>query len=371
MKSFFPDTLLFALVFALALTGCGTESAPLPPSLKLPEPIVNLAADRTGNQVVLTWTMPRRNTDKMLLKSKIPVRICRRERASACQPVPTTISFAPNAKAQFTDVLPPELASGTARPLTYFVEMSNAHGRSAGPSNAAPVLAGEAPGPVAALSFQLRKEGVVLHWTPDGSPAQSTVIRLHRTLLTPPGAEQNAKPAAQHGLLTPPKELVEQTLLADSGPSQDRVLDKTIRFGAIYEYRAQRVAQVEVDGKIVELASPLSAPIRVEAVDTFPPATPSGLAAVATAADSSVGLSIDLSWLPIGEADLAGYAVYRHQGSADPWQRISPPEPVIGPAFHDPHVEPGHTYHYAVTAIDQLGHESTRSPEAEETVPNP
>jgi hypothetical protein len=371
MRSFSPNPLLFALASALALTGCGTQSAPLPPSLKLPEPVVNLAAARTGNQVVLTWTMPRRNTDKMLLKGKLPVRICRRERAGTCLTVPTTLSFAANSIAQFTDTLPPELASGTARPLTYFVELANTRGRSAGPSNAAPVLAGEAPTPVRALSFELRKEGVVLHWTPDGSAAQSTVIRLHRTLLTPPAAEPTAKPAARQGLLAPPKESVEQTLLADSGPSQDRVLDTTIRFGATYEYRAQRVARIEVDGKIVELAGPLSAPIRVEAVDTFPPATPSGLAAVATAADSSVGLSIDLSWLPIGEADLAGYAVYRHEGAADPWQRVSAPEPLLGPGFHDPHVEPGHTYHYAVTAIDQLGHESPRSPEAEETVPNP
>jgi hypothetical protein len=34
-------------------------------------------------------------------------------------------------------------------------------------------------------------------------------------------------------------------------------------------------------------------------------------------------------------------------------------------------VQPGHTYRYAVAAIDQLGHESARSEEAEENVPNP
>ena len=93
---------------------------------------------------------------------------------------------------------------------------------------------------------------------------------------------------------------------------------------------------------------------------------------MATAADSGAGASsfIDLSWLPVTEADLAGYAVYRREGEGA-WQRISPAQPVVGPAFHDPEVQPGHTYRYAVTAIDQLGHESARSPEAEETVPNP
>jgi fibronectin type 3 domain-containing protein len=90
---------------------------------------------------------------------------------------------------------------------------------------------------------------------------------------------------------------------------------------------------------------------------------------VATAANSSTGPSIDLSWIPVTEADLSGYAVYRREGDGS-WSRISPLQPVVGPGFHDPNVQPGHAYRYAVTAIDQLGHESARSEEAEETVPN-
>ena len=163
------------------------------------------------------------------------------------------------------------------------------------------------------------------------------------------------------------------SLLADE-PVTGRVLDKTIHFGQTYEYRAQRVARVEVEGEPVELAGPLSAPIRVEAIDTFPPAIPTGLAAVATAGDLNAAApanasSIDLSWLPVTEADLAGYALYRRERDGE-WQRISPALPVVGPAFHDPDVKPGHTYRYAVTAIDQGGHESARSVEAAETVPN-
>jgi fibronectin type 3 domain-containing protein len=44
---------------------------------------------------------------------------------------------------------------------------------------------------------------------------------------------------------------------------------------------------------------------------------------------------------------------------------------VAGPAFHDAEVEAGHSYSYAVTAIDLGGHESDRSAEAQEAVPNP
>jgi hypothetical protein len=357
----------------LAAIGCGTPGAPLPPSLKLPDPVTNLSASRTGNQVSITWTMPRRNTDKLPIKGNVPVRVCRKESSSACVPVQANLSFAPQAKAAFTETLPSALASGTPRPLTYFVELLSPHGRTAGPSNAAHVVAGEAPGPVAGLSAELRKDGVVLHWNADTNPLPTTVIRLHRKLLTPqPSTEPAIKPDSQQGFLAPPKDPIEQSLLVDSTTQPAQALDKTIRFGETYEYRAQRVARVTVDGQTVELAGPLSDPIRVEAIDTFPPAVPSGLAAVATATDSAAGASpfIDLSWLPVAEGDLAGYAVYRREGEGA-WQRISPPQPVVGPGFHDPEVKPGHTYHYAVTAVDQLGHESARSPEAEETVPNP
>jgi len=368
------DAARFALAFAIAggivLTGCGTPGAPQPPSLKLPDPVTNLTASRTGNQVSLAWTMPKKNTDKLLIKGNIPVRVCRKEASGTCESVPATLSFAPEAKATLTETLPPQLASGPPRPLTYFVELLSPHGRSAGPSNAARVLAGEAPPLVTGLSAQLRKDGVVLHWDGDPTTSQPAVIRLHRTLLTHPTTEPATKPTSQPGILAPPPEPVEQSLLVDSPEHPGRSIDKSIRFGRTYEYRAQRVARVTIDGQTLELAGPLSDPIRVEAIDIFPPAIPSGLAAVATAADSTSVASIDLSWLPIPEADLAGYAVYRREGDGD-WQRISPAQPNIGPAFLDANVQPGHTYRYAVTAIDQAGHESARSPQAEETVPNP
>ncbi len=356
---------------SILISSCGTPGAPLPPSLKLPDPVSDLSALRTGDQVTLTWTMPRKNTDKLLIKGNIPVHVCRKESSGACQAVTASLTFAPAAKATFTETVPAALASGAPRPLTYFVELLSPHGRSAGPSNGAPVLAGEAPAPVTGFSATLRKEGVVLRWDPESAASNNTAIHLHRKLLTPrPQAASGAKPNSQQGLLAPPKEPVEQSLLVDSSAQPARTIDKTIRFGETYEYRAQRVARINIEGQTVELAGALSAPIQVEAIDTFPPAVPAGLAAVATPADAAAGPSIDLSWLPLTEPDLAGYAVYRREGDGE-WRRISPQQPVVGPGFHDPQVQPGHTYRYAVTAIDQLGHESARSEEAEETVPSP
>jgi hypothetical protein len=352
---------------ALVLSGCGTPGAPQPPSLNLPELVNNLAATRTGDLVTLTWKMPRKNTDKLLLKGNILVHVCRKEVSGSCVQAPANLLLAPNAAGAFTETLPTNLAAGAPRSLTYFVELVNRNGRSAGLSNPAVVLAGQAPPPIAGLTATVIKAGVVLHWDP--APQQAlTAIRLHRELLTPV-----EKPKTEQGPLSPASEPIEQNLLVEpaSDPSQaNRALDKAIRFGETYRYRAQRVARITVGNKTLELAGPLSDPIRVEALDVFPPAVPTGLAAVATLGQAGTETAIDLSWQPVTDTDLAGYAVYRREGDT-PWQRISPAQPVVPPGFHDVQVEPGHTYRYAVSAIDQGGHQSARSAETEETVPNP
>ncbi len=345
------------------LAGCGTPGAPQPPSLNLPDRVTDLSAVRAGNQVSLTWTMPRRNTDKLPLKNTLEADVCRRLGTGHCVAA-GTVHFAPGADGAFFDTLPAELAGGSPRALSYFVELKNHSGRSAGLSNAASVLAGVAPSPVTGFAAEVRKNGAVLRWNP-GEP--NAAIRLRRKLLT----AAPAKP--QSGPLPAIPEPVEQNLLIEpsAGAPIQQAIDKSITLGNSYEYQAQRIARESVDGKTVELDGALSAPIRVDALDVFPPAVPLGLVAVATEADPASGVqaSIDLSWQSNTEADLAGYQVFRREDQA-PWQRISGDQPVVGPAFHDAHVLPGHTYRYGVIAVDKAGHESERSEEASETVPN-
>jgi hypothetical protein len=341
------------------MAGCGTPGAPLAPSLNLPQPVTDLSAIRAGDQVSLSWTMPKRNTDKLPIKGDMTVRICRQEGAGPCVDA-GTVTMAPGAAGSFAETLPTLLASGPPREMKYFVELKNRKAKSAGLSNAGVTLAGAPPEAVRGFAAEVQKAGVVLRWTPDDEKAG---VRLQRKLLTPPAT----KPA--QGLMTPQPEPLEQNLLIEE-VHDGRALDKSIHFGETYEYRAQRVARVTVGGTALELAGELSPAVDVEAKDVFPPAVPAGLAAVATVGEKAGESAIDLSWSPDSEADLTGYVMYRREGDAA-WERISPAEPVGGPAFHDAHVQPGHTYHYAVSAVDQDGHESARSAETQETVPNP
>jgi hypothetical protein len=314
---------------------------------------------RTGNRVSLTWSMPTRNTDKLIMKSEVAVRICRREGSGACEEAGLQ-TLKPGVDAAWSESLPSALSQGPPRELSYVVELKNRNGRSAGLSDPAVILAGEPPSPVTGVRVDMSKQGALVHWTADGETA---AVRLHRTLLTP----STAKP--KENLMASPPEHTEETLLVENAGA-GQALDKTIRFGETYEYRVQRVSRVKLDGKALELAGELSEPVRVEAVDVFPPAIPTGLLAVAVRAENGEPAAIDLSWEPDAEADVAGYVVYRREDDAV-WQRISPPEPVVGPAFHDAQVREGHTYRYAVSAIDRGGHESARSAEIEQAAPKP
>jgi hypothetical protein len=360
-----------AIILALGaalMPGCGMPAAPQPPSLKLPEPVKDLSAQRTGDEVALAWTMPKRDTSHVALKGNVTTRLCRRETAAAPCTTVTTLQLVPGAHGAFEETLPTALASGAPRPLMYFVELINQRGRSAGLSRGATVAAGQAPAAVTGLSGEVRKNGIVLRWTAGPQEPYPTEVRLERTLLTPPPPKEK-----QNNPLAPPPEPVKQALVVEPSAVRGRAIDKDIDLGNVYSYRAQRVAHITAEGQTLELAGPLSPPVRVDAADIFPPGVPAGLAAVITPAENGVGASIDLSWQPDTGVDVAGYAVYRREAApagqpAAAWQRISGTQPVVGPGFHDASVQPGQPYEYAVTAIGLNGHESGKSAPAEETV---
>jgi hypothetical protein len=358
----------------LLLTGCAMVSAPQAPSLKLPEQVTDLAAQRTGNHVDLHWTMPKRATDKVLLVGQQKVQVCRQLQSEPCVTA-GNILVAPGVTASFTDDLPASLTTGPLRPLTYTVLLQNHAGRSAGPSNAALTAAGLAPTTIENLQARAQSNGIVLAWTPNG---HDETVRIDRKLADKP-AQNSAIPHGQSPAQIPrgqspvqvprgqsPVQIQPQTL-EYSGPDHGQILDHDAALDHAYAYTAQRVAKLSIGDNTVEVLSEPSGSAAINARDVFPPAVPAGLQTVADA----VAHSIDLSWQPNTEADLAGYIVYRSESGSG--SRAAPtrltPTPQSAPSFRDTTAIPGHTYQYSVSAIDRDGNESKPSAPVEETIP--
>ena len=91
---------------------------------------------------------------------------------------------------------------------------------------------------------------------------------------------------------------------------------------------------------------PASPKTCVTPADTFPPAAPRSLAAIAGAG------VISLIWEPNIESDLAGYLVLRGEAPGDTLRAITP-EPVVATTYRDTTARAGTRYVYVVVAVDR------------------
>jgi hypothetical protein len=341
----------------LMLAGCGMEASPQPPSLKLPEPVTDLAGSRAGDEVRLHWMMPKRDTDKVILKGDQQVRVCRRVDTGPCE---TAGEFrtAPNAAASYVDHLPPKLTAGPSQPLVYTVELLNHLDHDAGPSNQVYATTGAAPARIENFSARASADGIVLTWNPvAGADSGQELIRIHRTLVVDPKAK---KPDQMAGSPAPQEQTLEVT-----GVDKGQALDRDAALDNVYRYTAERVRKLALQGHSFEETSEISEVVNINARDVFPPHTPVGVQAVA----DPEARAIDLSWPPNTEQDIAGYVVYRREAgsNANP-VRVSPPG-LVAPSFRDARALPGHSYAYSVSAIDRDGNESPRCADVEESLP--
>ncbi len=387
-----------ALLVAFSV-GCASPGPPRAPSLNLPEVVKDLTANRVGDEVSLQWDTPAKTTDRIDIKGLVTAEICRVTVSApptppATTPACTVVKRLPvqSGPTQTSDVLPQTLTADPPALLAYRVQLVNANGRSAGPSKEAFAASGAAPPPVQQLRATAVREGVMLEWQKRDTTAD---VELDRRLEGPggtpvPSAPAKAAPAKttsrSHKSLTPastPQSKPQTLSMAPSTPAEIKLqtpkhtpdaggtVDKTTHIGDSYIYTAQRVRYITLNGHTQELRSVISPPITFAARDVFPPLVPTGLETVpggATPADRS----IDLSWTPNIEADLAGYNVYRQEVTstgevAGTAARLNS-TPVVGPAYRDQTAVPGHRYSYRVTAVDATGNESAPSAAVQETL---
>jgi hypothetical protein len=352
----------FLLAATALLAGCGQPGAPMPPSLHLPIPVRDLRATRIGEKVMLNWTVPYETTDREAIRKPGKMKVCRtlsaeEECGKIVGEVPAKAGSEVSRKdhpleAQFVDTLSPDLHSKPLAQAIYTIEAVNDSGRSAGFGNRVEVPLVPTIAPPHGVTVEVRADGVHIGIPPQAmqsepDPRLQYWYQVMRTNLP---------------LGTASPELVGEV----PAVGQENVVDKNFEWEKKYAYTVTPVTWVETqpNGKrLYSVPGESSSPIEVETKDVFPPATPSGLQAVYS---SGLQKTIDLTWAPNTDADLAGYNVYRWIANGTP-QKINA-ELVKTPTYRDPVTAPG-TYRYSVSAVDLRGNESAKSAEASERAP--
>ncbi len=324
-------TRLAPIALAFFLAGCGYVGEPQPPALKIPVAVKDLKAHQSGAKILLEFTVPDRTTEELTLPRIGEIEI---KGGAAPEGEFSTGAWAAAARS-FDSPTPAPGATAHAeipasgwvgKTLILGVRVANSNGRFSDWSNLVSFPVVEPLPRPESLASEAVTEGVRLRWRVAARPGLAFRI-LRRT-------GQDEQPV--------------QVGRAES----NEWTDTAARFGTSYEYRIQATLSAGNS----EAESEISDPVSILPRDTFAPATPKGLTAIAAAG------AIELGWERNTESDLAGYAVYRSKNGGK-FERIG--ERVTVPSFTDRGVENGAKYAYAVTSVDQEGNESPRSAVAE------
>ena len=215
--------------------------------------------------------------------------------------------------------LPPLEGSTFGPPVRIYVIRGVArHGRAGPPSARLQVPRGELPDPPRGLMARMTEHAVTIDWLPTLASvgAKLPVYNIYR----PEAPEQPLNPSP---------------LEAPSYEHRDAAQGEEVCFAA---RTIERTGAVPVE-------SALSAAACVVPKDVFPPAAPTGLAAVAAPG------AVQLIWDANTEKDLAGYLVLRGEDSDETLQPLTP-APIRETVYRDASVTAGVRYVYAIVAVD-------------------
>lgn len=354
---------LIAIAFtfsALLITlNCGKRKPPLPPIEKISQR-VEISGVQRGNRVIISWTMPARNTsdtnilnisraDIYRLAEPMNASLTLSEEEFAASSnliatVPISASDFGLKKLFYTDELQ---FSGQPARLRYAIRFVNAQGQKAAFSNflviePAPKIA-DSP---KSLNARVSEESINLNWSSPGANVDGTVpvnllgYNIYRTSKT--------------------NELLK--LLNSSPLTKTEYFDKSFEFGNEYSYFVRAVS-LGSNGEPVESLD--SNTVSVLAKDIFAPSPPTAI----TIAAAPNNLSIFFAVNP--EKDIAGYRIYRSTEPNLPkteW-RLLTSEILKTNTFQDKSVESGMTYYYYITSTDTAGNVSQPSEIVSEKVP--
>jgi len=371
---------LFSVVAsAVLLANCGAPGEPVERKAPTPTAVTDLAATQHGDNVILTFTLPKESVERRELKQPPAIEIFRDFQPVPPSPAPPSGPVIPKAptllvtipsamvnqydtrgQIRYEDTLQPEdFNQHPGAQAVYIVRTRTSPKKVSANSNAASLRVEPASDQITDLKTEVTHQGIILTWTPPQKTAAGTTptIALYRIFrhevnqTTAPGptpqSPQSQKPSVQIGDCPAPP-----------------FRDTQIQFGKTYVYTVRGVAQYP-DVQIESLDSPA---VEVTPLDTFPPAAPQGLVAVLVPAQGSAPAYLDLSWSISAENDIAGYNIYRSEQEGVPGEKQNP-DLLRTPAFRDMNTVPGHRYFYTVTAVDRVGNESPASAAASGEVP--
>ena len=396
---------LAATFVACLAAGCGKKGPPLPPLVRLPVAPADVTADRRGDTVDLSLTVPASNTD-----GTRPANISRVEVYALTAPVATSDTVVlkdgtpvasvqvktpkdPNDVADVDDpasdveapqgpgvdqgstarlheqltaqaMVPYRPAAADKRakqtpaaplvgpplavPTRLYLAMAfNQRGRRGPVAKRVTVPLIDPPGRAPEPTVTYTEHSLTVGWAdraPSAESAPDTLLPSRSLMATPIKSAYNVYEVAEGGD-------VKLTEAPIAGPTFE---DPHVEWGKELCFALRAV--LTVDNMTIE--GDRGPSTCVTPVDTFPPATPKRPTAIALAG------AINILWDANDEPDLAGYLVFRGTTLGEPMTRLTP-EPIDRTNYTDT-VPADFRAFYAIEAVDKAGNASPMSPVTDE-----
>ena len=307
----------------LPLASCAKVGDPLPPLVRHPETVTDMKVVQVGDHFQIVFSLP-------------PGEIERVEIYRQCGINPSLTEEAEVTARLQRDQLSPyhegnefvfEDSPGLDQTCIYGLRFANNQNRLSPFSNFVQTTPVPSARPPTALRYQVQQDQIVVNWDP---PTENV---------------DGSQPPQIIGYLVNSKHRV----------STAEYSDLEFRFGEVQSYRVQTISQ-DADPLIL---SPFSHTLRVSPRDEFPPATPQNVSAFVLEGE------VQVFWDENKEADLEGYFLYSGT-DVNLLKRSS--SSITITRYVDESVVPGQSYYYQLTAVDQVGNESSKSEPVSVTV---
>ena len=338
------------LLFCILLTSCARIADPKPPERRVPETVRDIEARQVGEEIVLTFSLPERNTDgsrALTIRSLEIFRVTDINEAQSLSALSdlSEDSFLERAAhafsipaARFTEYMrgnvffirdAPQITteeSINSLLFRYAAIFVNEKNQAAGLGRQAVIQPVVLPSAPEGLSSVVSENGIHITWTPVLEEAEAA-----RPLQIAYNIYRSEKP-----------EEFPTTPINDALLSEAEYRDGDFQFDKSYYYAVSVIVVSDTPAESVR-----SEILKVKTRDVFPPDPPGNFTAIAE------NDRVTLFWTPSPSVDVSGYRIFRRDKAN---ARRSLSEGLItGISYRDESVETDGQYVYEIQAVDEHG----------------